>query len=117
MKKIFFILFLTLNLTSFAQSKDEQVQVSTTVEELKKINILHELIPNFPKDCKIFSCHVILNLSDQVLESKSSDRNFLKETKNLILKRKDKLESFIIQEISSNCNDKLSKIYQFNIKK
>jgi len=116
MKKIILILFLTLNLASFAQSKNE-VQISITLEEINKLKTLHEIIPNFPEDCKIFDCHVILNLSDKVFELKSSDRNFLKETKNLILKRKDKLESFFIQDIVSNCDNKLSKIYQFNIKK
>lgn len=116
MKKIILILFLSLNLASFAQSKNE-VQVSITLEEINKAKTLHEIIPDFPVDCKIFDCHIILNLSNNVFELKSSDRNFLKETKNLILKRKDKLDSFIIQEIKSNCDEKLSKIYQFNIKK
>ncbi len=116
MKKNIFILFLILNLASFAQSTNE-VQVSITKEEIKKAKTLHELIPNFPQDCKIFDCLIILNVSDQVLESKSSDRNFLKETQNLILNKKNKLERFFIQDISSNCNNKLSKIYQFNITK
>lgn len=101
---------------SFAQTKNE-VQVSISIEEINKLKTLHEIIPNFPEGCKIFDCHFTLNVADQVFELMSSDRNFLKETKNLILKRKDKLESFVIQDIKSNCDDKLSKIYQFNIKK
>lgn len=116
MKKIICILFLTWNLASFAQSNNE-VQVSITKEQINKAKTLHELIPDFPQDCKIFDCHIIRYVGDQVLESKTSDWNFSKETKKLIIDKKSKLERFLIQDISSNCDNKLSKIYQFNITK
>ena len=94
MKNYLIVTLLMISVIGFSQ-KNSGDSISIKKTKLKEVKFLHELVKNFPKDCKSISISIVAKVDDKIREANCQGDELSESVKDILNKADANTKIFI----------------------